>query len=520
MKLNISQEQANACRQIAKEVALEIQRDIAPLSTVSVERAILRLLGIEGEKEKIPYVNILVDNLKEQKALEEGVLYWIANACLNTGLSPQDVALKVVSGSFNPVHLSRKSFQEVKNKAEELATESLSRLYKKKKAREALKQSFPPSLPPLLYVIVATGNIYDDIAQAKTAAEQGADCVAVIRSTAQSLLDYIPEGITTEGFGGTFATQANYRLMRQALDEVAQKVSRYIYQVNYCSGLCMAEIAVLAILEGLDIMVNDAFYGILFRDLNMYRTMVDQHFSRYLLGLFDIIITTGEDNLIKTVDAFKEYSIVLVSQFINEQLAQQAGMKKELIGLGHAAELDPKIPDSLLWELTQAQLVRQLFPRSPVKFMPPTRYKTGNIFFAHALDTIFNLVAVWTDQRIVLLGMPTEALHTPYVQDRFLSLESALHIRNASRSFSRELRFIRNGQADKRACELLTQAMETLIKIREAGIWNALSRGVFSQIKREKRGGRGYEGVFKKGKFYLNPFLDKKIVMQARRRAV
>jgi beta-lysine 5,6-aminomutase alpha subunit len=58
------------------------------------------------------------------------------------------------------------------------------------------------------------------------------------------------------------------------------------------------------------------------------------------------------------------------------------------------------------------------------------------------------------------------------------------------------------------------------MKIREVGIWNALSRGVFSQIKREKRGGRGYEGVFKKGKFYLNPFLDKKIVMQARRRAV
>ena len=42
-------------------------------------------------------------------------------------------------------------------------------------------------------------------------AEAGGDIVAVIRSTAQSLLDYVPYGPTTEGYGGTFATQANFR---------------------------------------------------------------------------------------------------------------------------------------------------------------------------------------------------------------------------------------------------------------------------------------------------------------------
>ena len=33
----------------------------------------------------------------------------------------------------------------------------------------------------------------------------GADVIAVY-STGQSLLDYVPYGITTEGFGGTYAT--------------------------------------------------------------------------------------------------------------------------------------------------------------------------------------------------------------------------------------------------------------------------------------------------------------------------
>jgi len=62
---------------------------------------------------------------------------------------------------------------------------------------------------------VATGNIYEDIRQARAAARQGADIIAVIRSTGQSLLDYVPYGATTEGFGGTCATQENFRLMRQ-----------------------------------------------------------------------------------------------------------------------------------------------------------------------------------------------------------------------------------------------------------------------------------------------------------------
>jgi beta-lysine 5,6-aminomutase alpha subunit len=474
---------------------------------------------VEGaNKEKVPLVNCLVDALTGSHALEDGVLFWLVNAVLETGQTPQRIAEQVGEKSLDLARLPRHERGEIDTLARRMAEEALTRLFALRTQRQRFQDALSPSAKPWLYVIVATGNIYDDIEQAKAAAEQGADAVAVIRSTAQSLLDYVPEGVTTEGFGGTFATQANFRLMRIALDEVSQSSNRYVRQVNYCSGLCMAEIAALGILEGLDILVNDALYGILFRDLNMVRTMVDQHFSRYLLGLFDTIIVTGEDNLIKTIDAYQEYQIVLVSQFINEQLAKRAGMREELIGLGHAAELDPSLPDSLLWELVQAQLVRQLFPRSPVKFMPPTRYKTGNIFFAHVLDTLFNLVSVWTEQEIVLLGMPTEAIHTPYIQDRFLSLESALHVRRAAASIGRELRFKPNGVATERAESLLVKTEEALAKIAKHGLWSALASGDFSHIKRTRKGGRGYEGVFRKGDFYLNPFLDPLLVRNARRK--
>ena len=84
----------------------------------------------------------------------------------------------------------------------------------------------------------------------------------------------MPFGPTTEGFGGTYATQENFRIMRKALDETGTKVGRYIRLVNYASGLCMPEIAAMGAMERLDMMLNDSMYGILFRDINMYRLLL------------------------------------------------------------------------------------------------------------------------------------------------------------------------------------------------------------------------------------------------------
>src|SRR5207245_2927518 len=72
------------------------------------------------------------------------------------------------------------------------ADEAIARIDRARTEREALRARVVPGPAPLKYVIVATGNIYDDAVQAKAAAHAGADIVAVIRATAQSLLDYVP----------------------------------------------------------------------------------------------------------------------------------------------------------------------------------------------------------------------------------------------------------------------------------------------------------------------------------------
>ena len=186
--------------------------------------------------------------------------------------------------------------------------------------------------------------------------------IAVIRSTGQSLLDYVPEGATREGFAGTYATQENFRLMRAALDETSRELGRYVRLTNYASGLCMPEIAALAGLERLDMMLNDCMYGILFRDINPVRTFVDQRFSRQVHARAGIIINTGEDNYLTTADAVEAAHTVTTSQLLNEYFAKEAGLEDWQLGLGHAFEINPDLPDSFRMELAHALLARELFP--------------------------------------------------------------------------------------------------------------------------------------------------------------
>ena len=357
-------------------------------------------------------------------------------------------------------------------------------------------------------MIVATGNIYEDVVQAEAAARQGADIIAVIRTTGQSLLDYVPYGATTEGFGGTYATQENFRIMRRALDNVGEEIGRYIRLCNYCSGLCMPEIAAMGALEGLDVMLNDALYGILFRDINMQRTMVDQFMSRVINGFAGVIINTGEDNYLTTADAVEEAHTVLASDLINEQLALLAGLPEEQMGLGHAFEMDPDLENGFLFELAQAQLTREIFPKAPLKYMPPTKFMTGNIFKGHLQDALFNMIGVWTSQGIQLLGMPTEAVHTPFMSDRYLSIENARYIFNNMRNLGDEVEFKAGGIIQKRAREVLDNTIALLEELQEGGLFNALEKGIFGNIKRAKNGGKGLDGVSVKGTQYYNPFID------------
>ncbi len=508
-KLHLDQSLIESSRKAAKSIAEDVQTFIDAHTTTATERAVSRLLGIDGIDEvEIPLPNVVVDNIKDGGGLGKGVAFWIGNAMVQTGLQPQEIAEKVSAGEIDLTKLAIASDEEIRDAIFPVAEEYTKRIKSNREERERLIAELGEGRKPYLYVIVATGNIYEDVLQAQAAAKQGADIIAVIRTTGQSLLDYVPYGPTTEGFGGTYATQANFKLMRTALDEVGAEVGRYIRLCNYCSGLCMPEIAAAGALERLDVMLNDALYGILFRDINMQRTLVDQFFSRVINGYAGIIINTGEDNYLTTDDAFDAAYTVLGSQYINEQFALQAGLPEEQMGLGHAFEMDPSIENGFLYELAQAQMAREIFPKAPLKYMPPTKFKTGNIFKGHVQDTLFNMISIMTNQGLQLLGMLTEAIHTPHLHDRYLSIENASYVFNNARDLGDEIEFKEGGIIVNRANKVVADAEELLTQIEKDGLFPTIEGGKFGGVKRSRTGGKGLDGVAKRDEGYFNPFVE------------
>ena len=514
-KLGLDQRKVDRARQLARKIAEDVQSFADGYTTVAVERTICRLLGIDGvDANEVPLPNVVVDSLKAAGVLGQGVMFFVGNAMVATGKTSQQIAEAVADGSLDLTKVPVSDRKKREEALKPVMDGSLERIRQRRSRREAYLNTLGEGPKPYLYIIVATGNIYEDVVQAEAGARQGADVIAVIRTTGQSLLDYVPYGATTEGFGGTFATQENFRIMRAALDKVGEEVGRYIRLCNYCSGLCMPEIAIMGAFEGLDVMLNDALYGILFRDINMQRTLVDQYFSRVINGFAGVIINTGEDNYLTTADAVEAAHTVLASDIINEQLALLAGLPEEQMGLGHAFEMDPMLTNGFLYELAQAQMTREIFPKATLKYMPPTKFMTGNIFRGHIQDALFNIIGIWTHQGIQLLGMPTEAIHTPFMSDRYLSIENARYIFNNLKDIGEEVEFKEGGIIRQRAALVLDNAVALLEDLVKEGLFNALEKGKFGDVKRPKNGGKGLDGVAVKGENYSNPFID---LMKGRR---
>jgi beta-lysine 5,6-aminomutase alpha subunit len=512
-RLHLDPGSVTRARELARRAGQPIVELATTHTTVSVERATMRLAGLAGaDPDGTPWVNRLVDAVRADVGLAHGVALPVWDALVRGEAGDlTELAAKASVGSVRFSLPTGRARISARSAARKQVGAGIKRIDARRRERERMVARIgdAPS-KPWIYLIVATGDIYEDIPQAQAAAREGADVIAVIRSTGQSLLDFVPEGATREGFAGTYATQENFRLMRAALDETSRELGRYVRLTNYASGLCMPEIAALAGLERLDMMLNDSMYGILFRDINPIRTFVDQRFSRQIHARAGIIINTGEDNYLTTADAVEAAHTVTVSQLLNEFFAHEAGLQDWQLGLGHAFEIDPDVADSFRLELAHALLARQLFPDAPLKWMPPTRHMSGDVFRGYLLDGFFNLVGALSGQGILLVGMMTEAVVTPWLSDRDLALQNVRYVMNACGKLAEDFAPRPDGFINNRARQVLGESIELLERIlgHERGLLDAIADGTFGLMKRPADAGRGLDGVEARSDGYVNPAIE------------
>ena len=87
------------------------------------------------------------------------------------------------------------------------------------------------------------------------------------------------------------------------------------------------------------------------------------------------------------------------------------------------------------------------------------------------------------------------------MSDRYLSIENAKYIFNNMRDIGEEVEFKEGGIIRQRAQQVLNNATELLEKMETEGLFSALEKGIFADVK-------GLSGVTLKADNYLNPFVE------------
>ena len=177
-------------RVLAQHIVEPVIEYISQHTTVAIERTTLRLIGVDGvDTDDVPLPNRIVDSASS--LLSRGILRPFVAIMLQNKLDVQATAAAIGRGELflHEVRNENGFLAAVDAEALRLVREGVERIRARRAERTAMVQALRNPPTPWLYVIVATGNIYEDIVQAQAAARQGADVIAVIRSTAQSLLD-------------------------------------------------------------------------------------------------------------------------------------------------------------------------------------------------------------------------------------------------------------------------------------------------------------------------------------------
>src|SRR4029434_2583802 len=127
---------------------------------------------------------------------------------------------------------------------------------------------------------------------------------------------------------------------------------------------------------------------------------------------------------------------------------------------------------------------------------PRTRHKTGEVFFANLYDGLFNLTGAMTGQSIQLLGMATEAIHNPFLMDRYTSLTHANYVFRGAHDVYKEVAFQPNGKIARRARQVVEGAFKLLKRVQGLGLMGAIEHGLFAHTPRLRDTGNGAGGVF------------------------
>lgn len=434
-KLNLDRDKIDHCRNLAERIVAPVARYIERHSTAGIEKASLEIMGVGGSDAGSFVENLTRDELRHGAV--RGFMRREGNA----------------------------TEEKIRSRATQLAKTGMAKIYAAGKTRENLQRRLADGSSPLKYAVIDPFNPE----AVRLLIERGADIVAFADSPAETDAD----------------------LLRKILDETSLKAGRYIRMAFPSFALRVSETAVQAAQKGADIFTGDPLSDIFQNGTGMKDAFVDWNFAHLILARAGVTAGTGCGGLLPANSTYRDAHHAFVSLFINEEFSRRAGITPEKISFAHIFDVDPSLDDAFLYELAHAQMAREIFPRSPLRYV---RARRGN-----ASNTLFAIACVITEQSIESPGAAGDKDLAP--DDLNFILKSARHIGD-------DITFVPNGKITRRAQTVLENAHRHMRRMESMGLVEAMEKGLLMNTQRGEDGGGGLDRVFQKDRNYFNPVMD------------
>lgn len=342
---------------------------------------------------------------------------------------------------------------------------------------------------------IASGRFEDDIRRMRMAAWHGADHLMVIRTAGQSHFDGLIEG-TPEGIGGVPITRKQLRATRRALDLIEEEVGRPINFHSYVSGVAGPEVAVLLAEEGVNGAHQDPQYNVLYRNINMYRSMVDAVVAKSIMAHVNMGQIDGAHNANATArEAWHVMPELMVQHAINCEFSMEAGMPPENIFLSTVPPTAPPAPCMRL-DLPYAVALRDFFDRFKMRAQMNTKYmeaETREVTVTHSLNLVISRL---TSADIQSTITPDEGRNVPWHYYNIQGTNTAKQALVGMDGLRGMVKLDRDGELGAVVRELKERAVLFMEEILEVGgYFNAVAQGFF--VDSGKYPERNGDGIFR-----------------------
>lgn len=505
-KLNLDRDKLELVRRLAEAVILPVHHQVERHSTVAIERCLLRILGVEESQEarhNSPESKSLVQRVLEvlePEDLTKGVAHWFCLAAHHFPKLPAtQLAQKIADGEIRLASLALLSREELELACQRLLEKTFEKVKMAQEQRVLKRPPWHRNSLSLTQAHLGSGDPGQDAQQLQLLAELGIDIIKLERQVGQGLLDEVPSAdfkLDSSGPRGTLLTDGYIAQLRELTDSLERKQKRRIALVSNVQGLASPELTWISACEGADYVVCDPFYGVFFRDINLKRSLIDHQFSYRLCALLGLKVHTCFEDY--TSDPIKFLSSYVASQLLTLALAKKAGLEDKQVTLGYSFAAEDVSEDALLYEWSELQLLREVFPFSPLQLSSNAPSEEDRLIF-HQFSSL--LIGYCIQD----LGL-YQAKSSSGVLYRYLAqLRYAQKFHKVARSAKEEIYFQSHGKLARQARQVFDDAVHLLQKVKLRGLVSSVETGAFLNLAREQSSGLGHEGVFLKGRDYLNP---------------